>query len=119
LTLSALSLRYRELLACWSWPVGSGGLMASDRTPDVVAGKLQVGLLGPLEVSVDGQPVVVTARRLRTLLAVLAMSAGRTVPVDRLAMAAWGEELPGDARKAVQTYLSRLRRLLGAGLIAP
>jgi hypothetical protein len=31
--------------------------MASDRTPDVVAGKLQVGLLGPLEVWVDDRSV--------------------------------------------------------------
>jgi DNA-binding SARP family transcriptional activator/tetratricopeptide (TPR) repeat protein len=88
-------------------------LTVSDQVPGVT-GELSVRLLGPLEVSVDGRPVVLTAPRLRTLLAVLATSAGKTVSVDRLAMAAWGEELPADARRALQTYVTRLRGILGA-----
>jgi DNA-binding SARP family transcriptional activator len=76
-----------------------------------------VGLLGPLEVSVGGRPVGLTTGRLRTLLAVLAMSAGETVSLDRLAAAMWDGDLPGDARKTVQTYVTRLRGVLGAGLI--
>jgi DNA-binding SARP family transcriptional activator/tetratricopeptide (TPR) repeat protein len=86
-----------------------------DRAPGV--GGLQVRLLGPLEVWVQGRPVVISAPRLRTLLAVLAVSAGRAVSVDRLAVAAWGDELPGDARRTVRTYVTRLRRLLGGGSI--
>jgi DNA-binding SARP family transcriptional activator len=98
-----------------------GGLMAGsgrDQERGVAADGLWVGLLGPLEVSVDGRPVVVSAPRLRTLLAVLAVSAGRSVSMDRVALAAWGEELPGDARRTVQTYVTRLRGLLGGRFIA-
>jgi DNA-binding SARP family transcriptional activator/Flp pilus assembly protein TadD len=79
---------------------------------------LTVGLLGPLEVSVDGRSVELTTGRLRTLLAVLAMSAGQAVSVDRLAAAMWEGELPADARRAVQTYVTRLRGVLGPELIA-
>jgi DNA-binding SARP family transcriptional activator/tetratricopeptide (TPR) repeat protein len=79
---------------------------------------LEVGLLGPLRVSVAGRPVELPAGRLSALLAVLAMSAGQTVSVDRLATALWGEELSVDARANLQTNVRRLRRLFGAELIA-
>ena len=80
-------------------------------------GGLSVGVLGPLQVSVDGRPVRVTTGRLRALLVVLAMAAGRAVPVDQVAAALWGEDLPANARRSVQTYVTRLRAVLGAGLI--
>jgi len=51
---------------------------------------LTVDLLGPLRVSVGGRPVELPAGRLRAVLAVLAMSAGRTVPLERLSAAVWG-----------------------------
>jgi DNA-binding response OmpR family regulator len=67
--------------------------------PPVAAPGLEVRLLGPLEVSVNGRPVTLTARRLRTLLAVLAMSAGKSVSVDRLAAAVWEADPPDNARR--------------------
>src|SRR5215218_9213130 len=79
---------------------------------------LEVGLLGPLQVSVAGRPVELPAGRLPALLAVLAMSAGQAVSVDRLATAVWGEDLAVDARANLQTNVRRLRRLLGAELVA-
>jgi DNA-binding SARP family transcriptional activator len=79
---------------------------------------LEVGLLGPLQVSVAGRPVELPTGRLPALLAVLAMSAGQTVSVDRLATAVWGEDLSVDARTNVQRNVRRLRRLLGAELVA-
>jgi DNA-binding SARP family transcriptional activator len=82
--------------------------------PPVAAPGLEVRLLGPLEVSVNGRPVTLTARRLRTLLAVLAMSAGKSVSVDRLAAAVWEADPPDNARRTVQTYVTRLRSTLGA-----
>ncbi|WP_173065511.1 AfsR/SARP family transcriptional regulator [Phytohabitans houttuyneae] len=78
---------------------------------------LHVGVLGPLDVRVGGRPVHVATGRLRALLAVLAMSAGRAVPPDRLAGAVWGDEQPDHARRSVQLYVTRLRRALGAGAI--
>jgi DNA-binding SARP family transcriptional activator/tetratricopeptide (TPR) repeat protein len=79
---------------------------------------LEVGLLGPLRVSVAGRPVELPAGRLPALLAVLAMSAGQAVSLDRLATAVWGEDLAVDARANLQTNVRRLRRLLGAELVA-
>jgi len=84
---------------------------------DRAGGALAVGLLGPLEVSVGGRPVVVGAGRLRALLAVLAVSAGQTVSVGRLVAALWDGDLPGNSRRSVQTYVTRLRGILGAACI--
>jgi tetratricopeptide (TPR) repeat protein/DNA-binding SARP family transcriptional activator len=78
---------------------------------------LRVGLLGPLEVSVGGRRVVLTTGRLRSLLAVLALSAGEAVSLERLVWAVWDEVVPSHDRKAVQTYVSRLRGVLGGGVI--
>jgi DNA-binding SARP family transcriptional activator/tetratricopeptide (TPR) repeat protein len=74
---------------------------------------LTVDLLGPLRVSVAGRPVELPTGRLRALLAVLALSAGRTVPTERLATAVWGLDTRGDPRANVRTNVRRLRRLLG------
>ena len=76
-----------------------------------------MGLLGPLQVSVAGRSVDVPAGRLRVLVAVLALAAGQTVSVSRLASALWGDDPPADARANVQTNVKRLRRVLGAELI--
>ncbi|MEU5876457.1 BTAD domain-containing putative transcriptional regulator [Spirillospora sp. NPDC047279] len=76
---------------------------------------LTVELLGPLRVSVDGRPVELPAGRQRALLAVLAMSAGRTVPTGRLATAVWGTDSGGDPGSNVRTNVKRLRRALGPG----
>src|SRR5262245_9670963 len=75
---------------------------------------MTVELLGPLRVSVAGHPVELPAGRLRALLAVLAMSAGRAVPADRLATAVWGIDSRGDLSANVRTNVRRLRRALGA-----
>lgn len=80
-------------------------------------GSVSVGLLGPLWVAVDGRPVVLAADRLRALLAVLAMAPGRAIPVDRLAVAVWGEQPPLDVRRCLRTYVARLRSALGAPVI--
>ena len=74
-------------------------------------------MLGLLEVMVAGRLVVFTAGRLQTLMAVLAMSAGETVSLDYLATAMWEGSLPADVRKTVQTYVTRLRAVIGAELI--
>src|ERR1043165_8913816 len=71
--------------------------------------RLTVALLGPLDVALDGRRVPLTTGRLRTVLAVLAMSAGRPVPVKRLAEAVWGERVPGSAQGSLQTPAGRLR----------
>jgi predicted ATPase/DNA-binding SARP family transcriptional activator len=83
------------------------------------SGRVQIGILGPLEVrGDDGAALVVAGARLRSLLTCLALHAGRAVSVATLVDAVWGEAPPSDEQNALQTLVSRLRRTLGgAGLI--
>ncbi|MDQ7810245.1 AfsR/SARP family transcriptional regulator [Amycolatopsis sp. A133] len=78
---------------------------------------VDLGVLGPFEVRLDGEPRDVGGPRLRTLLAVLAAEAGRVVSVPALGRALWGGRAPAHADRTVRTYLSRLRGTVGAGLI--
>jgi YVTN family beta-propeller protein len=73
---------------------------------------MDVHLLGPVEVLVDGRPVELGTTKQRALLAMLALDAGRTVSADHLAAGLWGEDVPPSAHKMVQQYVSQLRRLL-------
>lgn len=74
---------------------------------------LTIGVLGELEVSVNGGPIRLTTGRLRTMLVVLAMSAGKTVSAERLAGAVWEAEFPRNPRRSLQTYAGRLRAEIG------
>ncbi|WP_203903126.1 AfsR/SARP family transcriptional regulator [Virgisporangium aliadipatigenens] len=70
-------------------------------------------MLGNLEVRRDGALVVISAAKLRIILATLLLRAGQVVPVSVLVDRLWDDEPPADARAALQTYVARLRRLLG------
>lgn len=74
---------------------------------------IEVRVLGPLEVLRDGHRLPLTSNRLRALLAALAMSAGGVVSAETLGSAVWGRALPESPRSSLQTYVARLRRLLG------
>ena len=75
---------------------------------------LTIGLLGSLEVAVDGVPVDVPRGRVRALLAVLALSPGRDLNAATLAERVWDEDLPVNVRGSLHTAVMRLRRILGA-----
>ncbi|MFD5328304.1 BTAD domain-containing putative transcriptional regulator [Streptomyces sp. NPDC127092] len=64
-------------------------------------------LLGPL--TVDGAPAP-GGPRVRALLALLLLDAGRVVPVERLVDGLYGDEPPAAAANALQSQVSRLRR---------
>ncbi|WP_240497506.1 AfsR/SARP family transcriptional regulator, partial [Streptomyces hirsutus] len=66
----------------------------------------------------DGTVVPVGGARLRALLTVLALRAGRTVPVRLLVDEVWDGEPPADATGALQALVGRLRRALGADAVA-
>jgi len=70
-------------------------------------------LLGPLEAVVDGTPVHLAAEKPRALLALLLLNRNRVVPMERLVDELWGEEPPARATKALQVYVSQLRKALG------
>ncbi|MFJ3771043.1 BTAD domain-containing putative transcriptional regulator [Streptomyces sp. NPDC090075] len=65
----------------------------------------------------DGTAVPVGGARLRALLTVLALRAGRGVPAGLLVDEVWGDEPPADASGALQALVGRLRRALGADAI--
>src|SRR3954469_6787724 len=66
----------------------------------------------------DGTPVPVGGARLRALLTVLALRAGRTVPVTLLVDEVWDGEPPAAAPGAVQALGGRLRGGGGADAVA-
>ncbi|MGW6444922.1 AfsR/SARP family transcriptional regulator [Lentzea sp. NPDC055074] len=71
-------------------------------------------MLGPVEALETGEPVPLGGPKPRTLLALLAVQASRVVPLERLVDAVWGEDPPEQARAAIYTYISTLRRKLAA-----
>ncbi|GAA3877032.1 BTAD domain-containing putative transcriptional regulator [Saccharothrix violaceirubra] len=71
------------------------------------------GLLGPLQVRLDDRLVPVRAGKHRALLAALLLRAGRVVPVGDLVAFLWGQAPPARTRGTLQTYVMRLRQLLG------
>ena len=74
---------------------------------------MRFGVLGPVEVCSDGVAVPVGGPRVRALLAMLLLDAGRVVPSERLIDGLYGEEPPDGAANALQSQVSRLRRGLG------
>ncbi|MFF7973921.1 BTAD domain-containing putative transcriptional regulator [Streptomyces sp. NPDC007905] len=76
-------------------------------------------LLGPIQaLRPDGTPVPIGGARLRALLSVLALRAGRTVPAGVLVDEVWGADTPADATGALQALVGRLRRALGTDAVA-
>ena len=78
---------------------------------------LEARLLGPLELVHGRAPVALGAAGQRALLARLLLDANRTVAVDRLVDDLWGEDVPTTAVKMVHIHVSRLRKLLPAGVL--
>ncbi|MFH8803504.1 BTAD domain-containing putative transcriptional regulator [Streptomyces sp. NPDC017936] len=66
----------------------------------------------------DGTPLSVGGARLRALLTVLALRAGRPVPASLLVEEVWAGDPPADAPGALQALVGRLRRVLGASAVA-
>ena len=79
-------------------------------------GIMQVRLLGPVDVMVDGQPRLVGGLRRTGILAVLALAAGEMISTDRLSQAVWGSG-PRPAVNTLQSHISALRHVLGPDAI--
>ncbi|OXM48086.1 AfsR family transcriptional regulator [Amycolatopsis thailandensis] len=80
---------------------------------------MRVTLLGPVGAEAgDGTPVDIGGARLRMLLARLALEPGRAVPATALIDGLWGAEPPADAANALQSLVSRLRKVLRAEGVA-
>jgi DNA-binding SARP family transcriptional activator/class 3 adenylate cyclase len=79
--------------------------------------RVQVAVLGPVEVRAEGTNVTLSAPKERAVLAYLALRTGSTVSSAELIEALWGEDPPRSAKKAVQTYISQLRKALPSDAI--
>jgi DNA-binding SARP family transcriptional activator len=75
---------------------------------------VEIKVLGPLEVLENGVSVAPSACKPRQVLALLALRAGRVVPVPTLMEEIWGERIPQSAVTTLQTYILQLRRKLAA-----
>jgi DNA-binding SARP family transcriptional activator len=80
---------------------------------------LEFGVLGPLQLSVEGTPVPLGPPKQRAVLAMLVINRNRPVGVESLINAVWGESPVPAARASIQTHVSNLRRLLGDAGVDP
>jgi predicted ATPase/DNA-binding SARP family transcriptional activator len=78
--------------------------------------RVEIRVLGPLELVVDGRVRPVPGAADRALLALLALAGGR-VSTDRLIDALWGRALPANPVNALQQRASKLRRVVGPALV--
>jgi len=74
-------------------------------------------VLGPVETRIDGRVLHLGGPKQRALLALLLLNANEVVSRDRLVDSLWGGRAPESAQRSLDTYVSRLRTLLGGGRI--
>jgi DNA-binding SARP family transcriptional activator/tetratricopeptide (TPR) repeat protein len=74
--------------------------------------EVRLRLLGAVELRVDGTDVPLGPARQRTVLAALAIDAGRPVQIDTLVDRVWGLSPPDQVRSVVYSYVNRLRQAL-------
>jgi DNA-binding SARP family transcriptional activator/energy-coupling factor transporter ATP-binding protein EcfA2 len=110
------------------WPAGStagsqvGSVVAAHKAARVEPGlrsRVAIRLVGSFEVDCDGVPrrAGAVGGKARTLLKLLAVSRGRTVPIDQIVQVLWQGNPPKRPPENVATLVSRLRRVLGAGAV--
>ena len=87
-------------------------LQASVKSPGATVQRPDVGLLGPVEVWVNGRTLELGPPRQRAVLAVLLSTLDAPVPVGELVERIWGDQAPATAANLVHGHVSRLRRVL-------
>src|SRR3984885_4846181 len=78
---------------------------------------MEFRVLGRLEALDQGQELVLGGARQRAVLAVLLLHRREVVPIERLIDELWGERPPPTATQTVRVYVSRLRKMLGDGIL--
>src|SRR6476660_8491040 len=73
---------------------------------------MEYRILGPLEVAHQGETVPLGRMKERLVLAILLLHANEFVPRERLIDELWGPAPPPTAKKAVNVYISQLRKAL-------
>ncbi|WP_217243104.1 BTAD domain-containing putative transcriptional regulator [Streptomyces sp. AC555_RSS877] len=90
----------------------SGGPAAEE-----TAVALRFAVLGPVRAWRGEESLSTGSPQQRALLAALLLREGRTATAAELIDALWGEEPPSQALAALRTYASRLRKVLGPGVL--
>jgi DNA-binding SARP family transcriptional activator len=75
---------------------------------------MEFAILGAVEARADGAALPLGGPKQRALLALLLLHANEAVSRDRLIAGLWGEDPPPSASQSLDSYVSRLRRVLGA-----
>jgi DNA-binding SARP family transcriptional activator/DNA-binding XRE family transcriptional regulator len=78
---------------------------------------VRIDVLGPLAVWQEGSRLALGSVRQRAVLGLLALHHGIGLHRDGIVDALWGEQPPASAVAEVHGYISRIRRLLGAGRV--
>jgi DNA-binding SARP family transcriptional activator len=78
---------------------------------------LSFQLLGPLDISANGDAIQLDRQMPRTLLALLLVCAGEFVLSDWLVDELWTDEPPETARASLQNFVCQLRKVLGADVV--
>ena len=71
-------------------------------------------VLGPLEVTADGEPLSLGSPQQRVVLALLLLNANSVVPRGSMIDALWGDSPPATATNALQVAVHGLRKILGS-----
>jgi DNA-binding SARP family transcriptional activator/ABC-type glycerol-3-phosphate transport system substrate-binding protein len=87
------------------------------RRAEAYGPRMRFKVLGPLEVTRDDGPIGLGGPKQRAVLAHLLVRANDLVPADVLIDQVWGEEPPEAARGTLHSYISHLRKALGADRI--
>ena len=73
---------------------------------------MEIQVLGPLDVVIDGRSVELPSAKARLVLAALVVRANEVVSTDRLFEVLWGAQPPDSAANTLQTYVAHLRGAL-------
>ena len=93
-------------------------LADAEPAPGSAAGRLEIRVLGPVEVAWDGNPIDIGGVKARALVARLLIDHQIIVSVDRLVDSLWGDNDGPGAEIALRSTISRLRkRLRHAGVL--
>ena len=76
-----------------------------------------IRVLGPVDVTTPEGDIDVGGRRPQMVLGALVMSVGHTVSMDHLVDVVWAGDSPDHAVNTIQSYISRLRHVLGPDAI--
>lgn len=79
-----------------------------------MGGNLEFKILGSLQLRINSKLTIINAVKHRIMLASFLLRFNQVVTVDELTERLWGDRPVRTARETIQTYVLRLRRILGS-----